>query len=84
MTLGSKATWGFKQNEWPAIDENTKLRMEERIEYKVPHFYADYDLVKELFTDFKIVSIMHVEDFWESDGVTNSSFHYHTLVKKDR
>lgn len=84
LTLGSRATWGFKQNEWPAIDENTKLCMEEGPEYKVPHFYADYNLVKKLFADFKIVSITHVEDFWESDGVTNSSFHYHILAKKNR
>ena len=47
MTLGSKSTWGFKQTSWPFVDENTKLRMEEGPEYKVPHFYADYDLIKE-------------------------------------
>lgn len=83
LTLGSKATRGFKQKEWPSVDENTKLRMEEGPEYKVPHFYADYDLVKELFANFEIVSITHIEDFWESDGVTNSSFHYHILVRKN-
>ena len=83
LTLGSKATWGFKQKAWTSIDDNTKLRMEEGPEYKVPHFYADYDLAKELFADFKIVSITHVEEFWESDGVTNFSFHYHILAKKN-
>lgn len=83
LTLGSKATWGFKQKEWPSIDENTKLRMEAGPEYKVPHFYADYNLVKELFANFKIVSVSHIEEFWESEGETNSSFHYHILVKKE-
>lgn len=81
LTLGSKATWGFKQN-WPSVDENTKLRMEEGPEYRVPHFYADYNLVNELFAKFKIISITHVEDFWENNGVVNSSFHYHVIVKK--
>lgn len=82
LTLGSKATWGSDDKDWPSIDKNTKLRMEEGPEYKVPHFYADYDLVKELFMNFKIISITHVEDFWESNGATKSSFHYHILVKK--
>lgn len=82
LTLGSKETWGFKQKDWPVVDENTKLRMEEGPEYRVPHFYADYNLVTELFNDFQIISITHVEDFYESNGRTYSSFHYHILFKK--
>ena len=82
LTLGSKETWGFKQKEWPSVDENTKICMEDGTEYKVPHFYADYNLVKILFEKFEIVSITHIEEFWEEKGVTNSSFHYHVLVKK--
>lgn len=23
LTLGSKNTWGFKQEDWPLVDENT-------------------------------------------------------------
>ena len=82
LTLGSKSTWGFKQTSWPLIDDNTRLRMEEGPEYKVPHFYADYDLIKILFKDFKIEFINHIEDFYESNGKTYSSFHYHVLIKK--
>lgn len=83
LTLGSKETWGFKQENWPSVDDNTKLRMEEGPEYKVPHFYADYDLVIELFKDFNIISITHIEDFYESKGKICSSFHYHVLIKKE-
>jgi hypothetical protein len=82
LTLGSKETWGFKQEHWPLIDENTRLRMEEGPEYETPHFYADYDLIKELFKDFKIVFINHIEDFYDNKGTTYSSFHYHILIKK--
>ena len=81
LTFGSKAANGFKQD-WPSVDENTKLRMVEGPEYKVPHFYADYDLICNLFSDFEIVSVFHIEDFYEKDGATHSSFHYHVLVKK--
>lgn len=83
LTLGSKETWGFKQEDWPLIDNNTKLCMKEGPEYQVPHFYADYNLVKELFADFNIISITHIEDFYENKGKIYSSFHYHVLVKKE-
>ena len=58
--------------------------MESGPEYRIPHFYADYNLVKKIFKDLKIVSITHVEDFRENNGTTNSSTHYHILVKKER
>lgn len=81
LTLASKNTWGFKQD-WPQVDENTKLRMEEGPEYKVPHFYADYELIKELFSDFKIEFIYHVADYYEKEGKTSESWHYHVLIRK--
>lgn len=83
LTLGSKETWGYKQEGWPSVDENTKICMEEGPEYKVPHFYADYNLVKALFANFEIISITHTEEFYEKNSVTNSSFHYHVHVRKN-
>ena len=82
LTLGSKSTWGFKETDWPMIDENTKLKMEEGPEYKTPHFYVDYELVKKLFSEFKIELIKHIEEFYENDNKTYSSYHYHVLIKK--
>ncbi len=82
MTLGSKAANGFKQD-WPFVDENTKLRLKEGPEYMVPHFYADFELIQRLFSEFEIVYVSHIEDFYEKDGATHSSFHYHVLVKKN-
>ena len=80
LTLGSKDSWAYKQN-WPIVDENTKLRMEEGPEYKVPHFYADYDLIKDLFKEFSIEKINQIENFYEKDEETYTSFHYHLLIK---
>ena len=82
LTLGSKSTWGFKETDWPMIDENTKLKMEEGPEYKTPHFYVDYELLKKLFSEFKIELIKHIEEFYENDNKTYSSYHYHVLIKK--
>lgn len=80
LTLGSKDTWGFKQETWPLIDPNTRIRMEEGPEYKVPHFYADYDLIKELFSDFEILNVYQVVDYY--DKKDSASYHYHILIRK--
>ena len=82
LTLGSKDTWGFKQDSWPLIDENTRLKMEPGPEYKVPHFYVDYDLIKELFKDFDIMNIYQVIDYYEKNNNVHDSYHYHTLIRK--
>ena len=83
LTLGSKDTWGFKQESWPLIDENTRLRMDDGPEYETPHFYVDYALAKELFAEFKIIDIhQEIEYFEKEDGITES-YHYHLLIQKD-
>ncbi len=82
LTLGSKDTWGFKQEDWPLVDPNTRLRMEEGPEYKVPHFYADYNLIYELFKDFDIINVYQVIDYFKKEDRVNDSYHYHILIKK--
>ncbi len=77
LTLGSKQSWGFQQD-WPVVDENTKIRIEDGPENGIPHFYADYDLILELFKDFQIEKVFQVEEFI----VATSSFHYHVLIRK--
>ncbi len=82
LTLGSKDTFGFKQENWPLIDENTRLKMEEGPEYKVPHFYVDYNLAKKLFKDFEIITIYQVIDYHEENNQVFDSYHYHILLHK--
>lgn len=81
ITLGSKDTWGFKQESWPLFDPNTRIRMEEGPEYKVPHFYADYDLIKELFIEFEILNIYQTVEYYGNKDAT--SYHYHILIRKN-
>lgn len=80
LTLGSKQTWGFRQD-WPVVDENTKIRVEDGPENGIPHFYADYDLIVDLFKDFEIVKVFQVEEYITKERTT-SSFHYHVLIRK--
>lgn len=84
ITLASKETWSFKQTDWPMVDENTRYRMEEGPEYMIPHVYVDYEMIKRLFAGFEIFGLTQVEDFYEKDGATNSSFHYHILFGKSK
>lgn len=82
LTLASKETWGFKQEEWPLLDANTRVRMDGGPEDGVPHFYADYKEARKLFEQFEIVSISHVETYYEHDGKEYNSAHYHILIRK--
>ena len=82
LTLCSKDTWGFKQESWPLVDENTRIRMDEGPEKGIPHFYADYNLIQNLFKDNKIELVQHIEDFYEVNGKINTSYHYHILIRK--
>lgn len=82
LTLGSKETWGFKQD-WPVVDENTKIRVEDGPENGIPHFYADTDLIFELFHNFEIIILNHIEDYTHPRKFGHtSSWHYHLLIKK--
>jgi ubiquinone/menaquinone biosynthesis C-methylase UbiE len=82
LTLGSKDTWGFKQENWPLVDPNTRLKMEEGPEYKTPHFYADYNLCQELFKDFEIINIWQVIDYYKTNDKVYDSYHYNLIIKK--
>ena len=81
LTLASKDTWGYKQD-WPMVDDNTKLCMNSGPEYLVPHFYADYYLIKELFKDFEIIKLEHIGEFFEDKEELHEMYHYHLLIKK--
>ena len=80
LTLGSKQAWGFRQD-WPMVDENTKIRVEDGPENGIPHFYADYNLILELFKGFDIIKVFQVEDYIDRVGKMTSSFHWHVLIR---
>lgn len=82
VTLCSKDSDEWRYN-WKQIDENTKIKEEEGPEYGIPHFFADYNLIFELFRDFQIQSVQQVVDYYDSDtGQHEACFHYHILIRK--
>ena len=82
LTLASKQTWGFKQEDWPLLDPNTRVRMDDGPEHGIPHFYVDREEALEIFADFEIVSLSHVETYYEHGGREYNSAHFHILIKK--
>ena len=72
LTLGSKSSPAFNNKDFPVVDENTKIRIEDGPENGIPHFYADYNLIQELFKDNVIELVEHIEDFYEENEKTNS------------
>jgi len=81
LTLGSKDSWGFKEN-WPIVDENTKIRIEDGPDNNVPHFYADPQLIYELFSDFDILDVRQIEKIEQVNDQIKKHHHYHVLAKK--
>lgn len=82
LTLASKQTWSFKQEEWPLLDENTRVRMDDGPEKGIPHFYVDYEEALTLFEGFEILNISHVETYYEHNGDKYNSAHFHLLIRK--
>ena len=81
LTFGSKNSWGFKKN-WPIVDENTKIRIDDGPDNNVPHFYADPELIFKLFSEFNILDLKQIQKIEKnSDGIKTHE-HYHVLVKK--
>ncbi len=81
LTLGSKDSWGFKEN-WPVVDENTKIRIEDGPDNNVPHFYADSKLIFDLFKDFSVLDLKQIQKIEMVNGNIKDHYHYHVLAKK--
>ena len=81
VTLGSKNAWGFKQD-WPVVDENTKIRVEYGPENGIPHFYADITLIEKLFKNFEIISVQHINEFINDNKLHSVGWHWHILLGK--
>ena len=81
LTLNSKESFGWKQDT-PLVDENTKIKLEPIEENGIPHFYADYDLIHELFKGFKIQDILQIQERYKSNEIERESWNYHILIKK--
>ena len=82
LTLGSKNSDLYKDPKNLKVDENTKRRMDPGVEYRVPHFYADMNIIPKLFEKFKIEYISQLQYFKQEKGKFLSRWNYLILIKK--
>lgn len=71
VTLCSKNSPSFTEKNYLRIDENTIVKTEEP-EVNVPHYYSDLDSIRDLFKDFELIRIRHIEDIFKD----TNSWHY--------
>lgn len=81
LTLCSKETWSYKEAGFPVIDENTVLKTE-GVEVEIPHFFVNMDDILNLFEDFELNRVRHVDDCYFDGAVRNSKHYYITANLK--
>lgn len=79
LTLCSKETWSFTDAGYPKIDDNTVVKTDEGPEKGIPHFYVTLDDIVQLFQEFEILKIRHVDDCY-FEGKKYNSKHYFILA----
>lgn len=82
LTLCSKETWSFKEACYPKLDENTVIKIEDGPENNIPHFYVDLDDIHQLFNEFDLLSIRHIDDIFYTDKVNHSKHYFLHLRRK--
>jgi len=85
LSLCSKETWSFKDAGYPKVDENTVVKTDEGPEKGIPHFYVEINDILELFSNFEIITIRHVDDCYFAGKQQNSKHYFITakLTKKE-
>jgi len=76
LSLCSKETWSFTEAGFPKLDENTVIKIEDGPENGIPHFYVTREDILDLFANYNIERIRHVDDCYYS-GAKQSSKHYY-------
>ena len=74
LTLCSKETYSYAEADLPFVDENTVIKTDGP-EQGVPHFFADPALIDELFSDFELIRVRHIDDCYYN-GTWKNQKHY--------
>lgn len=83
VTLCSKKAWSFQETGFPKYDDNTVVKKEDGPEDGIPHFYADEITIKELFNNYKLVNVKHVQDMVLNGSELKNSWHYFILGERE-
>lgn len=75
LTVCSKEHFAFSEASFPKVDENTVLKTE-GAEVDVPHFFADKEIIKELFREYKLLQVRHITECAMEDGEKERSHYF--------
>ncbi|OPJ62883.1 class I SAM-dependent methyltransferase [Clostridium oryzae] len=75
-SMCSKESWDFKKSGYPKLDENTVINKEEGPEKDVPHFYADLDDILDLFANFEVEKVRHVDYCYIDSQKQDCKYYY--------
>jgi len=78
LTMISKNTYSFTSPECETVDSNVRIKEEQAGNF-LPHYFVDYEDIKNLFEDFEILKVRQIEDIYKG----KSSWHYFLLLRKD-
>lgn len=81
ITFCSKNTWTYKESGYPKLDENTVIKLEDGPENNIPHYHVDEVVLKELLSDFNLITVRQVQDIL-INGSEYVSWHYFVLGRK--
>lgn len=81
-SMCSKEAWEFEKAEFPKIDENTVINKEDGPEKDVPHFYANRQDILNLFHNFDIEKIRHIDYCYLNGKKYDSKYYYINARKK--
>lgn len=83
MTLCSKETWTFKESGLPKLDKNTVIKTE-GAEQGVPHYFVDKEDIKELFTEFSLKKVRHIDDCFDGEKWKNMKHYFiEAVIEKE-
>lgn len=81
-SMCSKEAWDFKKSGFPKIDENTVINKEDGPDKDVPHFYANREDILNLFHNFDIEKIRHIDYCYLNGKKYDSKYYYINARKK--
>lgn len=77
LTFNSKSSRTFLNPDNPKVDGFTVIKTQD-MEKGIPHTYLDYDDIRTLLSDFEILKIQHIKDFYPR----GDSYHYFVEAMK--
>jgi inorganic pyrophosphatase len=76
----SKEDWTFEDAGFPKVDENTVIKTYDGPEKGIPHFYVNLDEIRDLFRDFNIQRIRHIDDCYDQGQIKHIKHYYITAT----